>query len=63
MSSDNELVRLHNAVKASIAGHLDSWAVMLEDDPEMKNIVIKDMKKMATSLKKSAGVIFANDPE
>jgi len=63
LSNNDEIIKFNKAKNAYIAGHLDSWAVMLEDDPEMKSIVIKDMKEMANSLKKSAGVVILKDAD
>lgn len=54
-------MKFNKAKNAYIAGHLDSWAIMLEEDPEMQSIVIKDMKEMAKLLKKSAGVVILKD--
>lgn len=63
MSNNNEIIKFNKAKNAFIAGCLNSWAVMLEDDPEMKSIVIKDMREMANKLKKSAGVIILKDAD
>jgi len=52
------LKKFHNAKNAFLAGALDSWSIILEENPEMYHTVIKDMKEMATALKKSAGVII-----
>ena len=54
----DDLKRFHNAKNAFVAGALDSWSIILEENPEMCHTVIKDMKEMATALKKSAGVII-----
>lgn len=61
MSYDNEFLKLYKAKNAFIAGSLDSWAFIIEECPEMIPTIIKDMKDMALSLKKSAGVIILND--
>ncbi len=58
MSYDNEQDKLNKAKNAYIAGSIDSWAIIIEENPEMIPIIIKQMKEMAQSLKKSAGVIF-----
>ena len=61
MSKEEEIHRLkrfHNAKNAFVAGALDSWSIILEENPEMRHTVIRDMKEMATALKKSAGVII-----
>ena len=52
------LKKFNNAKNAFVAGALDTWAILLEENPEMIHTVIKDMKEMATSLKKSSGVII-----
>ncbi len=41
---------------AYIGGSLDSWAIILEENPEMQETVIKDMKEMAAKLREKAGV-------
>jgi len=56
MTEVNELKKIHNAKIAFIAGALDSWSIILEENPEMCHTVITHMRKMATALKKSAGV-------
>ncbi len=61
MSFDEKVVKLNKAKNAFIAGALDSWAIIIEESPEMIPTIIKDMKEMALSLKKSAGVIILND--
>lgn len=50
--------KINNAKNAFIAGCLDSWAIIIEENPELIPTVIKDMKEIANSLKKSAGVII-----
>lgn len=55
--------KLNKAKNAFFAGALDSWAIILDENPEMMGIVIKDMKKLANSLKKSAGVIIFDENE
>ena len=61
MSHDSEFIKLNNAKNAFIAGSLDSWAIIIKENPEMIPTVIKDMKEMALSLKKSAGVLIFQD--
>lgn len=61
MLNFDEAVRLNKAKNAFVAGALDSWAIMLEENPEMTSTIIKDMKEMANSLKKSAGVVIFKD--
>jgi len=63
LSNNDEWVEFNKAKNAYIAGHLDSWAIMLEEDPEMRSTIIKDMKEMANSLKKSAGVVILKDAD
>ena len=58
-SIDN-IERMNNAKNAFIAGALDSWAILLQENPEMISTITKDMKEMASSLKKSAGVLIFN---
>jgi len=55
---DSTTQKEHNAKIAFIAGCLDAWAIMLEDNPEMTSNVIRNMKTLANSLKKSSGVKF-----
>ena len=45
-SIDN-IERMNNAKNAFIAGCLDSWAVIIEENPELIPTVIKDMKELA----------------
>ena len=56
MTELEELQKRHNAKIAFIAGAIDSWSIILEENPEMCHTVIKGIKEMATALKKSAGV-------
>ena len=58
MTEIEELKKMHNAKNAFIAGALDSWSIILEENPEMRHSIIIHMKEMATALKKSAGVII-----
>lgn len=58
MSDEN---KEHNAKIAFIAGCLDAWGIMLEDNPEMTQNIISNMKTLANSLKKSSGVKFKKD--
>lgn len=63
MSQDNNYHNLNKAKNAFIAGALDSWAIILQENPEMIQTVTKDMQEMANALKKSAGVLFLkNEP-
>ena len=55
-----EVSQLQKALFAYIGGSLDSWAIILEENPEMKNTVIKDMKEMAANFRKKAGVTIVN---
>jgi len=59
-TSVENVERLLKAKNAFIAGCLDSWAVMLDQDPEFTRTIIKDMRELADSLKKSAGVVMFN---
>ncbi len=61
MLNSDEFIRLNKAKNAFVAGALDSWAIMLEENPEMASTIIKDMKEMAEFLKKSAGVVIFKD--
>lgn len=61
LSNNDEIIKFNKAKNAYIAGHLDSWAIILEENPEMQSTIIKDMKEMANSLKKSAGVVILKD--
>jgi len=56
--SDSPRQKEHNAKIAFIAGCLDAWAIMLEDNPERTQNIISNMKTLANSLKKSSGVKF-----
>jgi len=57
--SDIENIQIeHYAKLAFIAGVLDGWTMMLEDNPEMISDVISNMKTLANSLKKTSGVKF-----
>ena len=58
MTEADELQKMHNAKNAFIAEALDSWSIILEENPEMFHTVIIHMREMATALKKSAGVII-----
>lgn len=60
MTETEDILKAIKAKNAYIAGCLDSWAIIIEENPEMTKIVIKDMKELADSLKKSAGVIIFN---
>ncbi len=60
LESIENIEKMLKAKNAFIAGCLDSWAVMLEHDPEFTKTIIKDMKELADSLKKSAGVVIFN---
>lgn len=53
--------KFNKAKNAYIAGALDTWAIMIQENPEMNYIVIREMKEMALLLKKSAGVIIFDD--
>ena len=55
-----EVSQLQKALFAYIGGSLDSWAIILEENPEMKNTVIKDMKEMAANFRKKAGVTIVS---
>ena len=44
------------ANNAFLAGCLDSWAIIMEENPEKIKDIILYMKKLSHSLKKSAGV-------
>ena len=57
------MIRANKAKNAFLAGCLDSWAIILEENPEMKKTIIADMKELAASLKKSAGVIILENNE
>ncbi len=63
MLQDSPIEQLQKAKNAFIAGALDSWAIILEENPEMTKIIIKDMKKLSDSLKKSAGVVIFKERE
>lgn len=54
--------KTHKAKIAFIAGVLDGWAITLEDNPEMTSNVIRNMKTLANSLKKTSGVKFKKEP-
>ena len=56
-------IKAFKAKNAFFAGVLDSWAVILEIGPEMTDKVIVDMKEMATSLKKSSGVLLLHEKD
>ena len=60
---DKNIQKEHNAKIAFIAGTLDGWAVMLEENPEMTSDVIRNMKTLANSLKKNSGVKFKKDQD
>ena len=57
----HEIRDMIKAMMAFTGGSLDSWAVILEENPEMKETVITDMKKMAAGLRKFAGVTIVNE--
>ena len=61
MSNDEETIKLFKAKNAYIAGALDSWAIIIEENPEMIQTIVKEMKEMANMLKKSAGVVIFKD--
>lgn len=44
------------ALWAYLAGTLDSWAIILDENPEMQETIIKDMKTLAKKLREKAGV-------
>lgn len=55
-----EFGEVQNAFYAYLAGLLDSWAIIIEENPEMISTVSNDMKQLATNLKKISGVTIAN---
>ena len=59
--TDEDLQRFQKAKNAYLAGALDVWASILENNPEMKSAVIEEMKEIALLLKKSAGIIIWED--
>jgi len=61
MSYDGETIRCIKAKNAFIAGSLDSWAIIMEEQPEMIPTIINQMKEMALSLKKYAGVTIFDE--
>jgi len=56
----NDLSKVNKANNGYIAGCLDSWAILIEKKPEMKNTIIKDMQELAALLRKSAGVVMSD---
>jgi len=56
----DEMSKVNKSNNAYIAGCLDSWAVIIEENPEMTKTIIKDMQELAAILKKSAGVVMSN---
>ncbi len=58
--SVKELRVVQNAFYAYLAGHLDSWAIIIEENPEMISTISNDMKQLATNLKKISGVTIAD---
>jgi len=57
----NEIIKANQAKDAFVAGALETWANMLEIEPEMQSSVIKDMREMVSFLKKSAGLVNLKD--
>ncbi len=51
-----ELNQLQKALFAYLGGTLDSWAIIIEENPELISTVIKDMKELAAKLRKISGV-------
>ena len=62
-SPDTEISNAWKAKSVFISGALDSWAVTLEENPEMLKFVIKDMKELAESLRNSGGVVILRNEE
>ena len=54
-------IQVLKAKNAFVAGALDSWAIIIEECPEMIPSIIKQMREMSKSLKKSAGVVIFDD--
>ena len=61
MLDTNEIIKANQAKDAFVAGALETWANMLEIEPEMQSSVIKDMREMVSFLKKSAGLVNLKD--
>lgn len=49
------------AMMAFVGGSLDSWAIIIEENPELAQTVVKDMKHMAAGLRKFAGVTIVSE--
>ena len=56
-------IKAYKAKNAFFAGVLDAWAITLEMCPEMTDKIITDMKDLATSLKKSSGVLLLHEKD
>ena len=56
-------IKAYKAKNAFFAGVLDAWAITLEMCPEITDKVIRDMKEMAISLKKSSGVLLLHEKD
>jgi len=52
---------VQKAYWAHIAGALDVWAVMIEDNPEMIPSITRDMKDLSKNIKKLTGVTIDID--
>jgi len=64
--SQESVENIKKLVKANngyVAGCLYTWAILLHDEPAMKDTIIKDMKKLADLLQKDTGVGMIQDAD